>query len=550
MPGQDTPSGAGVNEPTLADVPVMSPESVEDVSPCVDLVAGPDRGLTGETNVVLRTRLRTAALVLFAGSAAFLIWNLVDLAMGIPLHTASMVSLAALTAALGVCGVTLCRRRDISIGVLRLEELVVFGLPAVFFVQIQYLHMKELADQGDPFENPATLWLLLMFTYALFIPNTWKRAAAVLAPICAAPLLVIMYLWLADPICAEALAGDLRFVTEVTLVMAVGFGSAVIGVHTIGTLRREAFTARQLGQYRLLDRLGAGGMGEVYLAEHQLLKRPCAIKLIRPERAGDATVLKRFEREVRATAKLSHWNSVAIYDYGHARCGTFYYVMEYLPGMNLNDIVDRFGPLPAGRIIYLLRQVCDALGEAHRVGIVHRDIKPANVFVAERGGVYDVVKVLDFGLAKPIESGDSRAVHLTQDGSIAGSPHYMSPEQAMGDQELDGRSDVYSLGAVAYYLLTGRPPFDEARSLRVLFAHASQPPVPPSEVNDSVPQDLEKVVLRCLAKRPEDRYQAAAELLAALDECQDARRWSRDQASRWWQEHGSLSSSPVAATVR
>ena len=183
--------------------------------------------------------------------------------------------------------------------------------------------------------------------------------------------------------------------------MAIVVLIAVVGVHTIGTLRREAFAAKQLGQYRLKQRLGSGGMGEVYLAEHQMMKRPCAVKLIRPEKAGDPRMLARFEREVRATAKLSHWNSIDIYDYGRTADGTFYYVMEFLPGHNIGEIVDDYGPIPAGRTVYLMDQVCAALTEAHGIGLVHRDIKPANIFCAYRGGVFDVAKLLDFGLAKP-----------------------------------------------------------------------------------------------------------------------------------------------------
>jgi serine/threonine-protein kinase len=349
---------------------------------------------------------------------------------------------------------------------------------------------------------------------------------------------------MADATCGEMLQSEPEFVIELTLEMAIAFAASVIGVRTIGVLRREAFTARQLGQYRLLKPLGSGGMGDVFLAEHELMKRPCAIKLIRPERAGDPTVLKRFELEVRATARLSHWNSIAIYDYGHAKCGTFYYVMEYLPGMNLGDIVGKFGPLPAGRVVYLLRQACDALREAHLAGIIHRDIKPANVFCAQRGGLYDVVKVLDFGLAKPIDQ--DRSAHLTQEGTVTGSPHYMSPEQVLGEQSLDGRSDIYSLGAVAYYLLAGRPPFDDDKTMRVLFAHANEPPQPPRQINPDVPEDIQLVTLRCLAKRPEDRYQDAQQLMDALEACADARSWTREDSQRWWQQPAAQTQIEVA----
>jgi len=312
-------------------------------------------------------------------------------------------------------------------------------------------------------------------------------------------------------------------------------------------LRSQAFEARQLGQYHLRELIGSGGMGEVYLAEHQLMRRPCAIKLIQPGRTGDPRAMARFEREVKTIAQLSHWNSVDIYDYGRADDGTFYYVMEYLPGLSLQQLVDRYGPLPGERAIYLLRQTCDALAEAHQLGLVHRDIKPANLFAAQRGGMYDVAKLLDFGLAKPIIEPDSE--QLSADGVITGSPLYMSPEQALGDTELDARSDIYSLGAVAYFLLTGRPPFPGERAIRVMFAHANQAVVPPSELQPGIPADLEQIVQKCLAKEPDHRYQSASELAEALDRCHDAGRWTRHDALRWWQELERDASSSVPTLV-
>jgi serine/threonine-protein kinase len=543
MQEQDTPSAAAVDDPTIADLPQVLSSSMHVDCPRVALVEGRGEGLSGVTNAVLRTRLRTAALVLAGAFAVFLVWKLIDMVRGLESHKAAIASLIAVIAIVGACGLTLCRSCVATNRVLRIKELIIFGLPGLFLIQIQYLHMTTCAAMGHPFKNPTVPWVLLVYTYALFIPNTWRRAAVFLAPICAAPIVVTGILWAADATCAGMLQNDAAFVIELTLTMSIVFVSSVIGVHTIGTLRREAFAAKQLGQYRLVKRLGVGGMGEVFLAEHQLMKRPCAIKLIRPEKAGDPTVLKRFELEVRATATLSHWNSVAIYDYGHAKCGTFYYVMEYLPGMNMAEVVERFGPMPAGRVIYLLRQACDALHEAHRAGIIHRDIKPANIFCAERGGAYDVVKVLDFGLAKPM--GTSGSPNLTREGTITGSPHYMSPEQVLGEGRLDARSDIYSLGAVAYFLVTGRPPFDESHTMKVLFAHANQPPTPPSQLGIDIPQDVEQVILRCLAKKTDDRYQDARQLLAALDACRDATTWNRDDASRWWSTRGA--SAPTVA---
>ena len=308
----------------------------------------------------------------------------------------------------------------------------------------------------------------------------------------------------------------------ILLILAVG---SAFGARTISRLRRQVAEARQLGQYRLRQRIGAGGMGEVYLAEHQLLKRPCAVKLIRPDDVADPNALARFEREVQLTATLSHPNTVEVYDYGRTEDGTFYYVMEYLPGLSLEELVERHGPLPPGRVVYLLRQVCQALREAHAAGLIHRDIKPANIFAARRGGMDDVAKLLDFGLVRPAGGGRPRA-HLSEEGQILGTPLYMSPEQATsGGRELDERSDIYSLGAVAYFLLTGRPPFDGEDGIAVLIAHARDPVVPPVAVRPGIPEDLERVVLRCLAKDPADR---------SPGEWACAGAWDQGQARRWW----------------
>ncbi|HKB38404.1 MAG TPA: serine/threonine-protein kinase, partial [Gemmataceae bacterium] len=281
------------------------------------------------------------------------------------------------------------------------------------------------------------------------------------------------------------------------------------------------------------ERLGAGGMGEVYLAEHVLLRRPCAIKLIRPERAGDANHLLRFEREVRTTATLTHPNTVQIFDYGHAEDGTFYYVMEYLPGLTLDQLVQQHGPLPAARAIHFLRQLCRALQEAHTVGLIHRDIKPANVMVCERGGLHDVAKLLDFGLVLP-QGVRPDGERLTQEGVIAGTPAYMSPEQAAGGDNLDARSDIYSLGALAYFLLTGRPPFAGRSSLRMLAAHLYEPPAALTDHRPDVPVELQAVVLRCLAKEPAQRFPNAQCLEAALALCHTEEEWTEEQAASWW----------------
>jgi len=266
-----------------------------------------------------------------------------------------------------------------------------------------------------------------------------------------------------------------------------------------------------------------------------MLKRPCAIKLIDPERAGDPHVLARFEREVRLTAQLSHWNTIEIYDYGQTDDGTFFYVMEYLPGLSLEHLLERHGPLPAGRVVHLLRQTCQALREAHQVGLIHRDIKPANLFAAQRGGFYDVVKLLDFGLVKPVR--ERASARLSHEGGISGTPLYMSPEQARGLDNLDARSDIYSLGAVAYALLTGRPPFDGTSAMEVIIAHVRDEVERPTRLRADVPADLERVILRCLAKCPEDRFQDVEALEQALADCVAAGHWTPRHAARWWTEN-------------
>jgi len=501
-------------------------------SGCVTFVTGSSAEITCELEGLLRRRLRLAAILLFVGFSVFLLWHVARFGLEVDelLGPGFVLFHLIVTAALGGVAALLCRKCALPVYVLRLSEWLIFGLPALFFLAAQYEAAAEVASRGHLMLE-AGPWLALMFTYALFIPNTMRRAAVVLGIMAAMPMGLLLLLDLTVPQAADLISLD--HVVRLGLLVGCAAIAGVLGVDTIGTLRREAFEAKQVGQYHLRQRLGSGGMGEVYLAEHQLLKRPCVVKLIRPDKAGDPRVLARFQREVQATAQLSHWNTVEIFDYGIADDGTFYYVMEYLPGMSLGELVARYGPMPPERVIYLLRQACDALREAHAAGLVHRDIKPANIFAAQRGGVYDVVKLLDFGLVKPL-AGEA-SPELSLEGAITGSPLYMSPEQALGDAEVDARSDIYSLGAVGYYLLTGRPPFEGDRPIKVILAHAHEEVTPPSRLRPEVPADLEQVILRALAKRPEDRYPDVVALSEALGQCEAAGRWSREEAARWWE---------------
>jgi serine/threonine-protein kinase len=274
-----------------------------------------------------------------------------------------------------------------------------------------------------------------------------------------------------------------------------------------------------------------------------LLKRPCAIKLIAPDRAGDPKALARFEREVRTTARLTHPNTVDIYDYGRTEDGKFYYVMELLDGLSLAELVASHGPLPPGRAIFLLRQACGALAEAHAVGLVHRDLKPANIFAARRGNLHDFVKLLDFGLVLPASDPLGAGAEPSRDGHIAGSPLYMAPEQATGEMRPDARTDIYGLGAVAYYLLTGRAPFTGPTAMAVMISLARDEVEPPSRSRPGVPSDLERVVLRCLSKSPADRYPSAEALDRDLSACTSVGQWNHALAAEWWR--GRKTSEPV-----
>jgi serine/threonine-protein kinase len=253
----------------------------------------------------------------------------------------------------------------------------------------------------------------------------------------------------------------------------------------------------------------------------------------------------RFEREVRTAATLTHWNTVEVFDYGHTEDGTFYYVMEYLPGMDLQDMVERYGPLPPERAVHLLRQVCQALREAHAIGLIHRDIKPSNIIACERGGVHDVAKLLDFGLVKTFAT-ESGAVKLTRDGAFTGSPAFMSPEQALGREQIDTRSDIYNIGAVAYFLMTGKLTFDRLSVLEMAHAHAYEPLALSHEFNEAVPADLQRVILRCLEKDPNRRYQDVVALERALAACKVVGEWTPEKAEEWWRCHGDQTALPSA----
>ena len=502
----------------------------------VGFVAGDRPHFSEETAVLVRSRLSAAALVIAVVLGAAFIGNLVSGITNLWWFRGLILLIIVGSA------FRLRYHPSLSLSQLRVLELIVFGSVVVQLSLMLLTRLAEFAEKNDA-ASVASIrqqflmaWCVLIFIYGTLMPNIWKRGAAIMLPVAILPyLLIALQRWL-SPEAASLLDSDkassaLPFPLVAALV-------AVFATHVINSARREAFKARQFGQYQLIERLGAGGMGEVYKAEHVLLKRPCAIKLIKATSETDATAIARFEKEVKTTAKLTHWNTIEIYDYGRTDDGTFYYVMELLPGMSLEDLVEKHGRLPPERVVYLLRQICGALQEAHSVGLIHRDIKPANIFASQRGGVYDVAKLLDFGLVK---EGQEKPDAGSKYGSFSGTPLYMSPEQASAYEDVDGRADIYSLGAVAFYLLTGQTPFTSKNVMELLAAHRNSEVAPPSRLAPTIPADLDQIILKCMAKKAPDRFQDAASMMAALDACSVAKCWGPEQAANWWRSIGETS---------
>jgi hypothetical protein len=324
-----------------------------------------------------------------------------------------------------------------------------------------------------------------------------------------------------------------------TMFALLGASAVMMFIFTVVLTRlrrsaqRAALEAKQLGRYTLDEMIGEGGMGVVYRARHAMLRRPTAVKLLQVEKSSEAAIA-RFEREVQLTSQLCHPNTITIFDYGRTPEGIFYYAMEFLDGISLQTLIDRYGPQPEGRVLFILRQICGSLAEAHSVGLIHRDIKPANIILNHRGGAGDMVKLLDFGLAKAAESDQEGGITAT--GTITGTPLYMAPEAISGGAPVDARSDLYSVGAVGYALLTGRPVFDSQNVSEILYKQVHSDPEPPSaRLGKPVSPDLESIILRCLAKNPADRPQSARVLALELAACDSAASWTEPDAEEWWQ---------------
>lgn len=316
---------------------------------------------------------------------------------------------------------------------------------------------------------------------------------------------------------------------------------AVLPANVIRGLGKQVRRARELGSYQLEDQIGKGGMGEVYRARHRLLARPAAVKLISPAALRGSSpdenriVIERFRREAEAAATLRSPHTIELYDYGVAEDGTFYYVMELLDGVDFQELVQKHGPLPSERVIHLISQACDSLGEAHLAGLVHRDVKPSNILACRMGLMVDYVKVLDFGLVKNDPRHNDNQTEITSAGAVSGTPSYMAPESISGIGAVGPAADVYALGCVAYWLLTGHTVFKAANPTMMMMQHVQASPVPPSlRAPHPVPRDLEELVMRCLAKDPADRPRDAAELAQLLAKCRVALPWSDARAQDWW----------------
>ncbi|MBX3160963.1 MAG: serine/threonine protein kinase [Deltaproteobacteria bacterium] len=379
--------------------------------------------------------------------------------------------------------------------------------------------------------------VFVVFTRALLVPGSARRTAVV-SSIAFLPLVIgAVILAVGD----ETDMPGPAFVGGALLLESVAVLLAATGSRIIYGLRQKVTEAMQLGQYTLDRKIGEGGMGAVYHARHALLRRPTAVKLLLPDRVGPEN-LDRFEREVQHMSQLTHPNTVAVFDYGRSD-GVLYYAMEYLGGIDLELLVKKYGPQPPGRTVHILVQVCGALQEAHDAGLIHRDIKPANIILCERGGMPDVAKVVDFGLVKEITRDASASTQI-----ILGTPHYIAPEAVTDPDAIGPAVDLYALGAVGYYLLTGQRVFEGKTHVDVCLQHVTQAPTPPSQRGARVAPELEAIIMRCLAKQPGARFASARELADALAAVGKTPDWDRTASAQWWRDFASATEKARTAT--
>ena len=486
-------------------------------------------GFASQLNRFLHRRLRLCAGVL--GAATLLVFAnamITHVASGryraVGLFDASRLTLlgCVLVAALFVAVLS---RKQLSMGaLLAVDAGLAWGaiLGCVMYYQVGWTN-------GPLFVVP--ILGLFLLARAIFVPCRARRTLWLSFP--AIPAILTVQLMHGDFYAdvglrhPDASFGSLLAWNQVILVLSVGLATVTSKVSF--QLRRRVYEATQLGQYQLEDLIGEGSMGEVYRARHAMMRRPTAVKVIRAGMVDEPTIA-RFEQEVRQTARLTHPNTIAIYDYGRTPEGTFYYAMELLPGEDLKEIVLRSGPMPPARVIHILAQACAALTEAHARGLVHRDIKPGNLILCERGLQHDIIKVMDFGLVKDTREKEPA---LSDGDGICGTPETLAPETIRG-QEVRAAADIYALGVVGCFLLTGKPIFDAESALAFVGLHLNAAPIAPSARGVDVPEGLERLLLDCLAKEPAERPESAAVLRAALLACEVGDAWSEEDASQWW----------------
>jgi eukaryotic-like serine/threonine-protein kinase len=496
------------------------------------LAVGGSRSWTLPPKLLETGTRRLGTLALLTGLVVT--WNgLLDQLVFLPASSrADLVRLLALAGAAVISfGVFAASRRSDLEAARFLDVGLVYEVVLAFLFSIAYHAAPGPQDVPLHGWSPIAVWVVV---FPLIVPSA--RGKTILATIAAA---LMDPLGLALNVARGHPAPGALAVAQMLLPTAIAAVAGVAGARIVYRLSATADLAREMGSYRLVAPLGHGGMGEVWRGEHRMLARAAAIKLIRAADGGEPSsreMLARFEREAQATALLRSPHTIEVYDYGVTEDGSFYYVMELLDGFALNDLVRRLGPLPQERVVHILRQVCHSLEEAHRSGLVHRDVKPGNILVCRYGLDLDFVKVLDFGLVKPVTT--EAVAELTTEGHVAGTPSYMAPEMALG-REIDGRTDLYALGCVGYYLLTGETVFPaKGRTpMEVMLDHAQTPPIRPSErAGRPVHRGLEDILMACLAKKPNDRPESARELDAKLAALGLEERWTPERARRWWEE--------------
>jgi len=503
-----------------------------------------------EAREFLQRRLRKFGLI--AGNfflVAWLIRLVGGLAEGYGVRLISVSMGGHLAASLALLAAwVVARGKPRSMGTLRFVEAATI-LEASLAMVIMALDIPII---GHPHKIVLVAVSFGLFVRVIYIPSSPKRtfwlmsAVSVMAvvgtyvtvmlnatPEVMAALAVMVEASDIGPIAVTASEMAVGWAFEVALYWGFAVGLCTAGSQVIYGLRREVRHSKRLGQYTLESLLGEGGMGAVYRASHAMLRRPTAIKLLLPDKAGE-DALVRFEREVQLTARLTHANTITVFDYGRTPDGLFYYAMELLDGATVADVVELTGPQPPERVRHILSACAGALAEAHDIGLIHRDVKPGNIMLCTQGGEADVPKVLDFGLVKQLGANVSNS--LSASTTIVGTPLYLSPEAVTSANLLDHRADIYALGAVGYYLLTGRHVFEGGNIIEVCMKHVGEAPIPPSDrLGEPVHPALEALVLRCLAKLPGERPQNARELREALLEISDLPRWN---GAWWWDEHG------------